>query len=100
MGICDLLYLTVLNVRVVKVFFFGGVSGSGGEVQIFAPESIKGQYQLLRERTEYPEGFLRNLLLNENHELPNRNLHISGLLTDEKVDIEGQADIEASKEEI
>ena len=32
--------------------------------------------------------FLRNLLLNENNELHNRDLHISGLLNAEKVDIE------------
>lgn len=33
------------------------------------------------------EAFLRNLLLNEKNELHNRNLHISGLLNEEKVDI-------------
>ena len=42
----------------------------------------------IHETTEYLEVFLRNLLLNENNELHNRNLHISGLLSDEKVDIE------------
>lgn len=31
--------------------------------------------------------FLRNLLLNEKNELHNRNLHISALLNEEKVDI-------------
>ncbi len=40
------------------------------------------------ETTEYLEAFLRNLLLNEKNELHNRNLHISGLLNEEKVDIE------------
>ena len=39
--------------------------------------------------TEYLEAFLRNLLLNEKNELHNRNLHISGLLNEEKVDIGG-----------
>lgn len=39
------------------------------------------------ETTEYLEAFLRNLLLNEKNELHNRNLHISGLLNEEKVDI-------------
>ena len=34
------------------------------------------------------EAFLRNLLLNEKNELHNQNLHISGLLNEEKVDIE------------
>ena len=39
--------------------------------------------------------FLRNLLLNEKNELHNRELHISGLLKEEKVDIrEGKVDIE------
>ena len=37
--------------------------------------------------TVYLEAFLRNLLLNEKNELHNRNLHISGLLNKEKVDI-------------
>ena len=40
------------------------------------------------ETTEYLEAFLRNLLLNEKNELHNRDLHISGLLNEEKVDIE------------
>ncbi len=38
----------------------------------------------IHETTEYLELFLRNLLLNEKNELHNRNLHISGLLIDEK----------------
>lgn len=42
----------------------------------------------IHETTEYLEVFLRNLLLNEKNELFNRNLHISGPLKDEKVDIE------------
>ena len=42
------------------------------------------------------EAFLRNLLLNEKNELHNRNLHISGLLNEEKVDIQdGKVDIES-----
>ena len=41
----------------------------------------------IHETTEYLEAFLRNLLLNEKNELHNRNLHISGLLNEEKVDI-------------
>ena len=44
--------------------------------------------------TEYLEAFLRHLLLNEKNELHNRNLHISGLLNEEKVDIQdGKVDI-------
>ena len=42
----------------------------------------------IHETTEYLEAFLRNLLLNEKNELYNRNLHISGLLNEEKVDIQ------------
>ena len=42
----------------------------------------------IHETTAYLEAFLRNLLLNEKNELHNRNLHISGLLNEEKVDIE------------
>ena len=41
----------------------------------------------IHETTEYLEVFLRNLLLNEKNELLNRNLHISRLLNEEKVDI-------------
>ena len=41
----------------------------------------------IHETTEYLETFLRDWLLNEKNELYNRNLHISGLLIEEKVDI-------------
>ena len=45
--------------------------------------------------------FLRNLLLNEKNELHNRNLHISGLLNDTKVDIgDGKLDIQDKKVDI
>ena len=55
----------------------------------------------IHETTEYLEAFLRNLLLNEKNELHNRNLHISGLLNEEKVDIEDtKADIENAKVDI
>ena len=40
--------------------------------------------------------FLRNLLLNEQNELQNRNLHISGLLNEEKVDIESVLSVKGS----
>ena len=44
---------------------------------------------------------LRNLLLNEKNELHNRNLHISGRLNEEKVDIEnGKVDIQVQKVDI
>ena len=50
----------------------------------------------IHETTEYLEAFLRNLLLDEKNELHNRNLHISGLLNKEKVDIENEkVDIES-----
>ena len=50
----------------------------------------------IHETTEYLEMFLGNLLLNEQNELKNRNLHISGLLNEEKVDIESEkVDIES-----
>ena len=53
------------------------------------------------ETTEYLELFLRNLLLNEKNELHNRNLHISGLLNDEKVEIgDKKVDIGDEKVEI
>ena len=52
----------------------------------------------IHETTEYLEAFLRNLLLNEKNELHNRNLHISGLLNEEKVDIENKkVDIQDEK---
>ena len=45
--------------------------------------------------------FLKNLLLNENNELHNRDLHISGLLESKKVDIdEKKVDIETEKVDI
>ena len=40
----------------------------------------------IHETTEYLEVFLRNLLLNEKNELNNRNLHISALFNNRKVD--------------
>ena len=47
------------------------------------------------------EVFLRNLLLNEKNELHNRNLHISGLLNEEKVDIgDSKVDIENEKVDV
>ena len=45
----------------------------------------------IHETTEFLELFLRNLLLNENHPLHNRTLHISGTFkTPEKVNIESK----------
>ena len=43
----------------------------------------------IHETTEFLELFLRNLLLNENHPLHNRRLHVSGTFKEsEKPDIE------------
>ena len=56
---------------------------------------------MINETTEYLKVFLRNLLLNEKNELHNRNLHISGLLNEEKVDIEdAKVDIQDEKVDI
>ena len=53
------------------------------------------------ETTEYLEVFFRSLRLNEENELHNRNLHISGLLNEEKVDIGNiKVDIENEKVDI
>ena len=55
----------------------------------------------IHETTEYLEMFLRNLFLNEQNELQNRNLHIRGLMNKEKVDIEdAKVDIEKGKVDI
>ena len=43
--------------------------------------------------------FFRNLLLNEKNELHNRNLHISGLLNEEKVDI-GDTKVDIKNEKV
>ena len=53
----------------------------------------------IHETTEYLETFLRNLLLNEKNELYNRNLHISGLLNEEKVDI-GDTKVDIKNEKV
>ena len=53
------------------------------------------------ETTEYLEVFFRSLRLNEENELHNRKLHISGLLNEEKVDIgETKVDIQDRKVDI
>ena len=53
----------------------------------------------IHETTEYLETFLRNLLLNEKNELHSRNLHISGLLNEEKVDM-GNAKVDIENEKV
>ena len=88
------------NTRTTAVFFIKYLRTLGFDVtnDIFAENAwyfrnalVRANYTNLRkgihETTEYLEAFLRNLLLNEKNELYNRNLHISGLLNEEKVDI-------------
>ncbi len=102
------------NTRTTAVFFIKYLRtlGFSAANDIFAENAwyfrnalVRANYTNLQmgvyETTEYLEAFLRNLLLNEKNELHNRNLHISGLLNEEKVDIEDEkVDIESGKEDI
>lgn len=102
------------NTRTTAVFFIKYLRtlGFSATNDIFAENAwyfrnalVRANYTNLQknihETTEYLEVFLRNLLLNENNELHNRNLHISGLLSDEKVVIrEQKVDIETEKVDI
>ena len=89
------------NTRTTAVFFIKYLKALGFSAtnDIFAENAwyfrnalVCANYTNLQkgiyETTEYLEAFLRNLLLNEKNELYNRNLHISGLLNEEKVDIQ------------
>lgn len=86
------------NTRTTAVFFIKYLKTLGFSVtnDIFAENAwyfrnalVRANYTNLQkgvhETTEYLELFLKNLLLNEKNELHNRNLHISGLLGDEKI---------------
>ncbi len=102
------------NTRTTAVFFIKYLKtlGFSAANDIFAENAwyfrnalVRANYTNLQmgvyETTEYLEAFLRNLLLNEKNELHNRNLHISGLLNEEKVDIEDKkVDIESRKVDI
>ena len=102
------------NTRTTAVFFIKYLRtlGFSATNDIFAENAwyfrnalVRANYTNLQkgihETTEYLEAFLRNLLLNEKNELHNRNLHISGLLNEEKVDIENEkVDIENEKVDI
>ena len=102
------------NTRTTAVFFIKYLRTLGFSVtnDIFAENAwyfrnalVRANYTNLQkgihETTEYLEAFLRNLLLNEKNELHNRNLHISGLLNEEKVDIgDIKVDIENEKVDI
>ena len=89
------------NTRTTAVFFIKYLRtlGFSATNDIFAENAwyfrnalVRANYTNLQkgiyETTEYLEAFLRNLLLDEKNELHNRNLHISGLLNEGKVDIE------------
>lgn len=89
------------NTRTTAVFFikYLRMLGFSATNDIFADNAwyfrnalVRANYTNLQKgiykTTEYLEVFLRNLLLNEKNELHNRNLHISGILETEKVDIE------------
>ena len=102
------------NTRTTAVFFIKYLRtlGFSAANDIFAENAwyfrnalVRANYTNLQmgvyETTEYLEAFLRNLLLNEKNELHNRNLHISGLLNEEKVNIEDEkVDIESRKVDI
>ena len=102
------------NTRTTAVFFIKYLRtlGFSATNDIFAENAwyfrnalVRANYTNLQkgihETTEYLEAFLRNLLLNEKNELYNRNLHISGLLNEEKVDIgDSKVDIENEKVDI
>ena len=102
------------NTRTTAVFFIKYLRTLGFSVtnDIFAENAwyfrnalVRANYTNLQkgiyETTEYLEAFLRNLLLDEKNELHNRNLHISRLLNEEKVDIEnGKVDIQDEEVDI
>ena len=102
------------NTRTTAVFFIKYLRtlGFAATNDIFAENAwyfrnalVRANYTNLQkgihETTEYLELFLRNLLLNEQNELQNRNLHVSGLLNKEKVDIQGvKVDIQGAKVDI
>jgi fido (protein-threonine AMPylation protein) len=102
------------NTRTTAVFFIKYLKtlGFSATNDIFAENAwyfrnalVRANYMNLQkgihETTEFLEAFLRNLLLNEKNELHNRNLHISGLLNEEKVDIgDTKVDIENEKVDI
>ena len=96
------------NTRTTAVFFIKYLRTLGFEAtnDIFAENAwyfrnalVRANYNDLKngiyETTDYLELFLRNLLLNENNELHNRAMHISG-----KFDLNIKADIEDTKADI
>ena len=100
------------NTRATAVFFIKYLRTLGFDVtnDIFAENAwyfrnslVRANYNDLKngihETTEFLEVFLRNLLLNENHPLHNRILHIRGTFKEpEKVNIDSEkANIENKK---
>lgn len=100
------------NTRTTAVFFIKYLRTLGFDTtnDIFAENAwyfrnalVRANYNDIKNgvhaTTEYLEVFLRNLLLDENNELHNRTMHISGAFQlDKKADIRGQkADIERRK---
>ena len=98
------------NTRTTAVFFIKYLRTLGFDVtnDIFAENAwyfrnslVRANYNDLKngihETMEFLEAFLRNLLLNENHPLHNRTLHISGTFKEtEKPEIDDlKPDIEA-----
>ena len=103
------------NTRTTAVFFIKYLRMLGFDVtnDIFAENAwyfrnslVRANYNDLKngihETTAFLELFLRNLLLDENHPLHNRTLHISGMFKEaEKPDIEREKpDIEREKPDI
>ena len=103
------------NTRTTAVFFIKYLRTLGFETtnDMFAENAwyfrnalVRANYNDLKngvhETTEYLELFLGNLLLDEENELHNRTMHISGLLNDDsKVDIGRlKVDIEQTKADI
>lgn len=103
------------NTRTTAVFFIKYLRMLGFDVtnDVFAENAwyfrnslVRANYNDLKngihETTEFIEVFLRNLLLNENHPLHNRTLHISGTFKEiEKPDIETKKpDIDVLKADI
>ena len=100
------------NTRTTAVFFIKYLRTLGFSTinDVFAENAwyfrntlVRANYTNLQkgihETTEYLEVFLRNLLLNEKNELHNENLHISGILNEEKVDI-GDTKVDIKNEKV
>ena len=100
------------NTRTTAVFFIKYLRTLGFSTinDVFAENAwyfrnalVRANYTNLQkgihETTEYLEVFLRNLLLNEKNELHNQNLHISGILNEEKVDI-GDTKVDIKNEKV